>query len=141
MSHTPGSYNWRKYGQSDEDIARLRSVDMEPTLMLTNEGQVALMAGDGDDRKRIALIDCQTHFKRGQGYKTECAERDANANLFSAAPDLLACLRKAHCPGGGYTGQPANEEPTVDACLKAGVCGCYFGAAVTKATPPSGKSK
>lgn len=94
QKHTPGPYHWRKYGQSEEDVARLRSVDLEPTRMLTNEGQIALMAGEGDNRKRIAIIDCQTPFKRGQGYRQDCAERDANANLFAAADDMLAALKE-----------------------------------------------
>jgi hypothetical protein len=91
--HTAGPYFWREYAQDAEDLAQMRSLGMTPTRMLTNEGQVALMAGTGDDVKRIALIDCQTSHKRGQGYKTACAERDANAALFAAAPDLVKALQ------------------------------------------------
>lgn len=47
--------------------------------------------------------------------------------------ELLSELRKALCPGGGYIGQPENQEPTVQACLDAGVCGCEHGAAVERA--------
>ena len=43
---------------------------------------------------------------------------------------LRAEIKTARCPGGGYNGQPADEEPTVENCLKAGVCGCSFGAAL-----------
>ena len=53
----------------------------------TNDGAVPIMALDGN--VRIALVDCHAKPKRGEGWKTECAERDANAALFTAAPDLL----------------------------------------------------
>lgn len=88
-AHTPGPYFSREYAQDAEDLAQMRKLGIKPTRMLTNEGQVALMAGKGDDVKRIALIDCQTRYKRGEGYKTECAERDANTALFAAVPGLL----------------------------------------------------
>jgi len=59
---------------------------------------------------------------------------EANSRLVAAAPDLLRELRTSRCPGGGYTGQPYSEAPTVENCLKAGVCGCTAGEAVRKAT-------
>jgi hypothetical protein len=64
---------------------------------LTNEGQLPIMAPDPDQGyKRIALVDCQTKFKRGHGGETECSERDANALLFvraaNAHDDLVAAL-------------------------------------------------
>lgn len=40
-------------------------------------------------------------------------------------------LSGALCPGGGYTGQPPDELRDVAACLKAGVCGCSLGAAIS----------
>jgi hypothetical protein len=92
--HTPGPYFWREFAQDAEDLAEMRKLGMTPTRMLTNEGQIPLMAGEGHDVKRIALIDCQTNYKRGQGCKTACAERDANATLFAAASDLLAAAQK-----------------------------------------------
>jgi len=88
--HTPGPYWWRLYANEPEDVERARALGIEPVRMLTNEGQIALMAGAQGDSRRVALVDCQTNFKRGQGYKTECAERDANARLIAAAPDLFA---------------------------------------------------
>jgi ferredoxin-like protein FixX len=42
---------------------------------------------------------------------------------------LRTALLSADCPGGGYTGQPKDEEHSVENCLKAGVCGCTLGAA------------
>lgn len=48
---------------------------------------------------------------------------------------LRAELRTVLCPGGGYAGQPKDEEPTVGACLKAGVCGCRHGDALKVGKP------
>lgn len=76
-------------------------------------------------------------IEKGDGYKgTDRPDRLAIALLIAAAPDLLAELRNSPCPGGGYTGQPSYELPTVQACLNAGVCGCSAGDAVRKAEPP-----
>lgn len=36
-------------------------------------------------------------------------------------------LRATRCPGGGFNGQPEDQEPTVQACLDANSCGCIFG--------------
>jgi hypothetical protein len=59
-----------------------------------SDGSVAILA-DGD---RVALVDCQTKFKRGEGYKAQCPIRDANARLIAAAPGLLeACKKAATC--------------------------------------------
>jgi hypothetical protein len=54
-----------------------------------NDGAVPVLADDA----RVALVDCQTDFKRGQGWKAKCITRDANARLIAAAPDMLAALR------------------------------------------------
>lgn len=60
----------------------------------TNDGQRAVMAGKDYDRKRVALVDCQTERKRGKGYDVECKERDANTALIAAAPALLQLARE-----------------------------------------------
>jgi hypothetical protein len=39
-------------------------------------------------------------------------------------------LKSARCPGGGWTGMPEGTDPTVDACMKAGACGCDLGDAL-----------
>lgn len=54
--------------------------DLYISEMLTNEGQRPIMERmpDGENR-RIALVDCQARYKRGEGWKAECAERDAIA--------------------------------------------------------------
>jgi hypothetical protein len=89
---TNGDWAPRFYVQPDDQIARLRENNLEPTRALTNEGQAIIMATFGDDRARIALVECQTTYKRGQGYSTDCAERDANARMMAASKDLAAAL-------------------------------------------------
>lgn len=108
--HTAGPYFFREYTQDAEDLETMRGLGIKPTRMLTNEGQVALMAGTGDDVKRIALIDCQTNYKRGEGYKTACAERDANAALFAAAPDLVKALEEIAADHKTYKGHGDYDE-------------------------------
>lgn len=60
-----------------------------------NSGAAAVIAriDRGENDKRVALVDLQTKAKRGEAYKTSCAERDANLALICAAPDLLAALK------------------------------------------------
>lgn len=94
QGHTPGPYSFRVYA-TDDDPNELRKHGLEPVRLFTNEGQIAIMAGTGDDKTRVALIDCQTKYKRGTGHKTDCPERDANATLIAAAPDMLAALKRA----------------------------------------------
>lgn len=85
---TPGPWRSPMFHGSDETIAEARAFGLTPIPALDNDGSRFLMA----DGKRIGLIDCQTKHKRGQGHKTECAERDANAHLIAAAPELYAAL-------------------------------------------------
>lgn len=79
MPHTPGP--WFK-SQID---------------FLTNEGQRPVMTGadDNGDRKRICVVDPQSKFKRGEGWKSECQEREANVRLIAAAPALLEACKAA----------------------------------------------
>ena len=99
MSHTPGPWEYNKFSQSAEDLEAMAKFGIKPTMLLTNEGQAIVMAGDD----RVALVDCHTPYKRGQGYKTECEIREANARLIAAAPDLLAAFHYliAHVPALG----------------------------------------
>ena len=83
--HTPGEWSFKIYA-TDDDPEKLRKLGLEPVQCLSNDGQRYIMASN----KRIALVDCQTPFKRGMGYKTACAERDANAMLIAAAPETAA---------------------------------------------------
>ena len=70
--HTPGPWSCR-FCLSEGDPA----LGLKPVRALSNDGGIAIMAED----KRIAVADCQSRFKRGQGHNAECAERDANARL------------------------------------------------------------
>jgi hypothetical protein len=56
---------------------------------LTNGGDRPITTED----ERICTVDCQTPFKRGEGWQSECDVREANARLIAAAPDLLAALK------------------------------------------------
>ena len=56
---------------------------------LTNGGDRPITTED----ERICTVDCQTPFKRGEGWQSECDVREANARLIAAAPDLLAAGR------------------------------------------------
>lgn len=47
------------------------------------------------------------------------------------AQSTIVGLKAQDCPGGGWTGQPAEiERATVSDCLAHGVCGCIYGDAV-----------
>ena len=61
--------------------------------LLLNDGSRPILAGQGDDRKRIAVVDMQTSAKRGQAYNTHCPERDANARLIALAPEMAEVLK------------------------------------------------
>ena len=90
--HTPGPWEAPLWHGTDEHNAQAIAHGLKPVPALTNDGQRFVMAGVGDDTNRVALVDCQTPFKRGKGHQTDCAERDANARLIAAAPELLAAL-------------------------------------------------
>ena len=78
----------------------------------TNDGGIQIMAPIEDGRKRVAVVDCQTTFKRGTGWQTECAERDANAQLIASAPALLEALASVEMEtrdGGQWDRRELNE--------------------------------
>lgn len=114
LSCTPGPWSFRKFAQSDEDIADMARLGLKPTLLLQNDGSAAVMAGD----KRVALVDCQTKFKRGEGWKTECAERDANAHLIAAAHDMYAALGRL-LNDSMFKDHPEASQMAIDALAKA----------------------
>jgi hypothetical protein len=89
-AHTSGPWQFREYSLSDEMLAEARAAGIEPIRFINNDGSVPITANDS----RICVVDCQAEFKRNTGHRAECAERDANARLIAAAPDLLAALKK-----------------------------------------------
>ena len=72
LAHTPGP--WRV-----------------STIGLMNDGALPVSSDQG----QIARVSAQADFPRGQGHNSECAERDANARLIAAAPDMYAALEMA----------------------------------------------
>lgn len=92
---TKGPFDFRLYALSDEDVEQARALGLPPTRIMNNDGSVPIMAGSEDDRKVVAYATCQTPFKRGEGWRAKCEERDANAHLFAAAPDLAEALDEA----------------------------------------------
>lgn len=109
---TPGPWRSPIFHGSDETIAEARAFGLTPIPSLDNDGSRFLMS----DGKRIGMIECQTKYKRGQGHKTECAERDANAHLIAAAPELYAALLQAQ--EYLHDVAPASEYDANEALLK-----------------------
>ena len=57
-------------------------------LGLTNDGASFILSDHAD--MSICTVTCQTPFKRGNGWRTECETREANARLIAAAPETAA---------------------------------------------------
>lgn len=78
--------------------------------LLTNDGGRPIMGVDAQgDAQRVALVDCHTSYKRGQGWQTHCPEREANAALIAAAPAMLAALEVAFMDLGRAGGNTADS--------------------------------
>lgn len=92
-SFTPGPWRFQVYAMHDDDVERAKQVGIEPTRLLTNDGMATVSAPADDGPKPVARIVCHTPYKRGTGYKVDCAERDANAHLIAAAPDMYQALK------------------------------------------------
>jgi hypothetical protein len=54
--------------------------------LIANDGGIAVLSDDG----RVCLVDAVSPVKRGQGWTHQDADRDANARLIAAAPDLAS---------------------------------------------------
>lgn len=91
VKFSPGPWRCPMFHGSDEQNERARELGLDPVPALANDGARFIMAESG----RVALVDCQTQYKRGQGHQTACAERDANAHLIAASPELYEALGKA----------------------------------------------
>ena len=121
--HTPAPWSFAFYAMSPKNVVAARKLGIEPARMLANEGQVSITAQDGE--RHICFVTRQVPARRGQGYKTECAERDANAHLIAAAPDLLAAVR-------AFIAEHENLED--GAFADPGCIECNMGAGPHKAT-------
>ncbi len=84
-AYTKGEWVFRVWGQEPVTIDGMA---IPGTRMLTNDGGAPIVC----DGRRIVVVDAQAKSKRGEAWKVECAERDANARLIAAAPDLLELL-------------------------------------------------
>ncbi len=98
--HTPGPWTFTIWAQNKEQRKQIEAAGLKPTKFITNDGGVVVMSDTG----RVCTVDAKSNFKRGQGYQLDCPERDANAVLVAAAPELLALLEElidieGPCPG------------------------------------------
>lgn len=92
---TPGPWVARLYSGDAATRASMEEAGIPQVRMLMNDGAMSVASEDAcSETPRICLVDCKTPHKRGQGYLTECATRDANAHLIAAAPDLYAALER-----------------------------------------------
>lgn len=93
--HTPGPWIFRKWTQTAEEIELMRKHGMEPTPNQTNDGKVFVshVNEDPEGNTGICLVHAKTRAKkRADQWRHQCAERDANARLIAAAPELLEGL-------------------------------------------------
>ena len=95
---------------------------------LTNEGQVAIMSShhSDSDAKRICLVDIgDESIKKKDRWQAKDVEREANAKLISAAPDMAkALIALRHIILSHHEEMNQNEQAGIDMCaaalLKAG---------------------
>jgi hypothetical protein len=90
-----GTWTFREYSLDDEMLAEARAAGIEPIRFINNDGSVPVTSED----TRICTVDCQMPFKRGQGHRAECEQRDANARLIAAAPDMYNYIAELAAEG------------------------------------------
>jgi hypothetical protein len=75
-----GPYTFRLYSQSDADIEQIRSLGLEPTRVVFNDGSVPISGTDEDgERVTIATVRPIAPRKRNTPYDAPDDERDALA--------------------------------------------------------------
>lgn len=91
---TPGPWAFQKFAHTAAELEEIRSHGLTPIRLLTNDGEATIMAGEGDARRPVARAICHARFKRGEGYKAECEDRDANAAIIAHAPTDISDLHR-----------------------------------------------
>lgn len=71
-----------------------RVSELAQSNLYLNDGGLPVLSGTLDDNhgRRICVVDA-VDPPRKNAYKHQCAERDANAALIAAAPDIYAALK------------------------------------------------
>lgn len=90
MSHTPGPWH-AKLGKFDH----------------LNDGSRPIM--DATEENRVALANSMRPRKRNTPYNAPDPERDANARLIAAAPEMLEMLKRCRSIIDQYVGDKADD--------------------------------
>lgn len=80
--------------------------DRNGVKSLTNDGSRIVM----EDDTRIALVCLQSQSRKTDAWQAECNQRDANARLISAAPELYAALKELAAAYDNYDGGSISEK-------------------------------
>lgn len=81
-----GPYSFRKFFEEEAEIAKIRSLGLEPTRLANNDGSVPIMGNDEyGERVTLAYVLPIAPRKRGTSYSAPDDERDALAEKIVAA--------------------------------------------------------